>query len=106
MKDTGGYYYIKHATNEIAFTGEADQTYTIYLGYIGFSDPITEDDEWIFPARFHPILAYIASAMEKGGINYDDIFAQMAPENRAQAQAIMSSMVMWDDRLKRQELGL
>lgn len=105
-KDIGGYYYIKHSTNEIAFTGDADQTYTIHIGYIGFSAAIDDTDEWVFPARFHPILAYIAAAMEKGGINYDDVFAQMAPENRAQAQAIMASMIKWDDRLKRQELGL
>lgn len=106
FKSYSGYFYVDYANNTFSITGTADKEYTVSISYVSTSPDIDEDNAWVFPSRFHPVLAYMVSGMEKGGINYDDIFAKMTPENRSQAQAILSSLIKWDDRIKRQELGL
>jgi hypothetical protein len=37
------------------------------------------------------------------GVDSDDIFARMAPENKVQAQALLSAMERWDSNLQLRE---
>jgi hypothetical protein len=41
-------------------------------------------------------LGFYAVAINKGGVDYDDINARMAPDNRAQANAIIQRPEAWD----------
>ena len=52
----------------------------------------------VFPSWSHPLLGFYAVAINKGGVDYDDINARMAPDNRAQANAHPSSARSWDKR--------
>ena len=53
---------------------------------------------WVFPSWAHPLLGFYAVGIHKGGIDYDDINARMAPENRAQAAVIMGMLEKWEFR--------
>lgn len=72
---------------------------TLHINYIRNSPTITNDDSstWVFPSWSHALLAFMAVAMNKGGIDFDDIHARMAPDNRAVAQSIMSQLENLDN---------
>jgi hypothetical protein len=57
----------------------------------------TDGSEWVFPSWSHAILGLMAVAMNKGGVDYDDINARMAPNNRAQAEEILRRLEAWDN---------
>ena len=72
---------------------------TLYIDHIKTTADISETDDPIwtpFPSWAHPILAFIANGIHKGGIDYDDINARMAPENRGTANEIMRALEAWD----------
>jgi hypothetical protein len=102
-KESGPLYWVDVKNKTIGFIGTINNTYTINLNYIEETEEITADTSWAFPARFHPLLAYMVSGMQKGGVDYDDIFARMAPENRANAEILISAMEMWDNTIQLQE---
>lgn len=106
QKDDDDLFFINLASSVFALTGTRDKSYTAYLNYIKNSGDIASSSQWVFPSGFHAILAYDVAAMHKGGIDYDDVNARMTPENRATAQAIVASMVKWDDTLLRNSLGV
>jgi len=72
---------------------------TLYIDHIKDSPEITHNDgsSWIFPSWAHPLLGFYAVAINKGGVDYDDINARMAPDNRAQAIAILKLLDGWDN---------
>jgi hypothetical protein len=45
----------------------------------------------VFPTWSHPLLAFMAI-----GIDFDDINARMAPDNRAVAGELMAQLSRWD----------
>jgi len=104
-KNEGPYFYTDLKNDGFGIIHNPSTTFTVQLAFIEESDEITDSTSWAFPARFHPLLAYMVSGMQKGGVDYDDIFARMAPENRAQAQVLVDAMEMWDDALQRQAYG-
>lgn len=42
-------------------------------------------------------MGFYAVAINKGGVDFDDINARMAPDNRAQANAIIQRLELWDN---------
>lgn len=104
--NNGPLFYIDVKNETFGLIHDINTTYTIHLNYTEESPEITSATSWAFPARFHPLIAYFVSAMQKGGVDYDDIFARMAPENRSQAEALAFAMEMWDDQIQRQELNV
>jgi hypothetical protein len=72
---------------------------TLYIDHIKDSADITNDDasSWIFPTWAHPLLGFYAVAINKGGVDYDDINARMAPDNRAQANLIIKRLEWLDN---------
>lgn len=77
--------------------GTAD---TIYHYYIKATADIDSAGSWNAPSRFHPILAYEVAGYVMMGVDADDVFARMSPENKAAAQALTSSMELWDTQLQ------
>ena len=74
---------------------------TLWLDHIKNSADLANDTaEWIFPSWSHSILGFVAVGIHKGGIDYDEINARMAPDNRAQADAIMSMLETRDNELQ------
>jgi hypothetical protein len=71
---------------------------TLWIDYIKDSADLENSDasSWVFPSWAHPLLAFVAVGIHKGGIDYDDVNARMAPENRAQAAQIMRMLEKWD----------
>lgn len=80
-------------------------TYTIYLYFIADSAAIADSADWVFPSRFHPLLCFDVAAMFRGGVDYDDINARLSEDNRAEARALWTAMVFWDDDLARKNTG-
>ena len=76
----------------VAFAG------TLYIHFVQNSADLTNDNSssWTFPSWSHPLLGFMAVAMHKGGIDFDDINARMAPDNRAQAELIITQLEKWD----------
>jgi len=100
-KDTNNRFYIDLKNNQFFLTGIVDQSYTIYFYYIQGSEDFDDDaDEWVFPARFHELLAYDVAVLEKGGIDYDDINARMAQFNGITAKELEQEMIKWDNELR------
>lgn len=75
----------------------------VYHYYIKTTDEVTADTSPVFPARFHPILAYYVAGYVQMGVDSDDLFARMAPENKVQAQSLLSAMERWDTNLQLRE---
>lgn len=73
---------------------------TIYHYYIKATADIDSAGSWNAPSRFHPILAYEVAGYVMMGVDADDVFARMAPENKATAQSLKSSMESWDTQLQ------
>lgn len=102
-KNSGPLFYTDVKNSQFGLIHDINKQYIIHVNFTEETDAITSAAGWEFPARFHPLLAYMVSGMQKGGVDYDDIFARMAPENRSQAQLLINAMEMWDDALQRQE---
>ena len=109
-KDDIDYFFIDRANNRFAFTGTRDQTYTIYLNYIGTSTYLAVATiatwSWDFPSEHHPLLAFKIATTNKAGIDYDEINARMAQSHGIDAEEMMRSMIFWDDALQRAELSV
>jgi hypothetical protein len=71
---------------------------TLYLHYIQDTVDPTLDDSWTwsFPSWSHALLGLMAVGINKGGVDYDDIHARMAPDNRALAEQITKMLEAWD----------
>lgn len=102
-KNSNGLFYVDVGNSKFAIINTVSKQYRIHQFYIGESAAITSPTSWSFPTRYHHLIPYMVSGMQKGGVDYDDIFARMAPENRANAQLLINSMEMWDDSLQRQD---
>lgn len=93
---TSGRYYINYSTNQLKLLGSSIPSETLYIFYKRFTDDITSDTSPVFPSRFHPILAFYVAGYYQVGMDSDDIFARMGPENKRAAMELENSMSMWD----------
>jgi hypothetical protein len=87
------------ASKTLYLNGAVPFAGTLYIDHIKDSADITDDDDstWVFPTWSHPVLGFYAVAINKGGVDFDDLNARMAPDNRAQAQQILSMLESWDN---------
>ena len=92
-------YYIDVANSNMYVLGNINGG-TLYLYYKRFTDAITSSTSPVFPARFHPLLAFYVASYYQNGIDTDDIFAKMSPVNRGAALELEESMISWDTSLK------
>lgn len=77
--------------------GTAD---TIYHYYIKTTDDITSATSLVWPTRFHPIIAYEVAGYIMMGVDADDIFARMSPENKMAAETLTDAFQSWDTQLQ------
>lgn len=92
-------YYIDLANSQYYLKGNPRPD-TIYFYYKRFTDDITASTSPVFPSRFHPLLAYYVAGYYQAGIDADDIFARMSPENKIAAGTLERTMLSWDTELK------
>jgi hypothetical protein len=98
-RNAPGTFVYDEASKALYLNGTVQFAGTLYIDHIKDSADITNDDasSWIFPTWAHPLLGFYAVAINKGGVDYDDINARMAPDNRAQANAIIQRLESWDN---------
>lgn len=92
-------YYIDLANSQYYLKG-SPRPDTIYFYYKRFTDDIASGTSPVFPARFHPLLAFYVAGYYQAGIDSDDIFARMSPENKIAAGTLERAMLGWDTELK------
>lgn len=94
------------ANNTIYLNGTVPYSGTLYVNHMKYGADIANDDNsWGFPSYAHPLLAFLAVGIHKGGIDYDDINARMSGDNRSVAQSIMSRLVAEDAKMQEQEIS-
>lgn len=93
-------YFIDLASGYYYLTGTHSASKTIYFFYIKTTDDITANTSPVWPARFHPIIAYDVAGFVMNGVDADDIYARMAPEQKSTAMALELAMTTWDNALK------
>jgi hypothetical protein len=93
-KDVPNTFCYDEATQTLYLNGTVTFAGTLYIRYLQDTADITNDDAstWAFPSYSHPLLGFMAVAMHKGGIDFDEINARMAPENRAEAELIIQRL--------------
>jgi hypothetical protein len=98
-QDVGNRYYIDHANGYLYLTGtpKAD---TVYFYYLRYTPDVEAGTSPVFPARFHPILAFYVAGYYQNGVDSDDLFARMSPENKTQAVLLENAMKTWDMNLQ------
>lgn len=98
FKDTPNRFAYHEATKTLYLMGTVPFSGTLYIDHIKDSEDLENDEasSWAFPSWSHPLLGYYAVAINKGGIDYDEVNARMAPENRAEAARILSALEGWD----------
>lgn len=79
-------------------------TYVIQQNYIYKPAEIASGTSWVFPARFHQILAYEVGLMYELGTDYDDLKAATGNEKKLIRDSILDQMIQWDARLQTQSL--
>jgi hypothetical protein len=100
--------YYKDVPNTFVYNEAGEQLYlndivtfagSMYIDYIQNSPDLTNDDSssWVFPSWAHPLLGFFSVGINKGGVDYHDINARMAPDNRAPAQQIINMLSSWDN---------
>lgn len=97
-KNVSNRYYIDWSTELYYLLGNVKPD-TIYLFYKKTTDDITSSTSPIFPKRFHPLLGYYVAAYYQNGVEYDDIWSKMSPENKIAAMELENAMALWDQQL-------
>ena len=92
-------YFVDYANSHIYLGGVLDRTYTIYKNYIYQPDKITDTTSWVFPAKFHELLAFGVAALNKLGIDFDDINKLSGDDNGKTFLLGLQAMEMWDAKL-------
>jgi hypothetical protein len=96
---TSGVYYIDWSALTLKLLGSNIPSQTLYIFYKRFTPTLTEVTSPVFPERFHPLLSYFVAAYYQAGIDSDDVFARMAPENRLAALELQRAMRQWDSNI-------
>lgn len=105
-KTSTGYFCIDHLNSQYYVSGVLSGTYTHNFYFISTTADITSSTSWVFPAEFHPALAFEVAAMDELGIDYDDINARQGNANLTRSELIMRNAGKWDDALQRSALGV
>ena len=92
-------FFCDYANSKLYLGGVVDRTYTIYKNYIYQPDKITSATSWVFPAKFHEFLAFGVAALNKLGIDFDDINKLSGEDNGKVFLEGLKAMEMWDANL-------
>ena len=99
FRNSSGHFYIDWSALTINLLGASIPSQTLYLFYKRFTPDIAAGTSPVFPDRFHPILAYYVAAYYQGGVDSDDVFARMSPENKLAALELERAMKQWDSSI-------
>lgn len=99
FRNSSGHYYIDWSALTLTLLGASIPSQTLYIFYKRFTPEITSATSPVFPERFHPLLAYYVAAYYQAGVDSDDVFARMAPENRLAAMELERAMKQWDSSI-------
>lgn len=97
--DIGNHYYIDLANSLYYLTG-SPKAEILYFYYLRYTPDITSSTSPVFPDRFHPLLAFYVAGYYQMGVDSDDLFARMSPENKTQAVLLENAMKTWDMNLQ------
>ena len=87
-----------HANRILYLNGDVPHPGTLYIRYIRTTSSFTADSEpiWVFPSWSHILIPLFTVGIQKGGVDYDDINARMAADNRALAELTVKQLENWD----------
>jgi len=100
FKDTGNYYFIDHRTNKLHLCGTLGSSKSVYLFYLYATDDVKSDTSPIWPARFHPLIAFEMAILFTEGIDADEASKIMSPGFLRAYADLKNQMIGWDARLK------
>ncbi|MGE3703443.1 MAG: hypothetical protein AB7G08_32635 [Hyphomicrobiaceae bacterium] len=94
--------FIHDVANEDIYLNGTVAAGTLWIEHIKDSPEIENDDasEWVFPSWSHALLGFLAVAMHKGGIDYDEVNARQLVQNNADAMRLFQRLVSWDAELQ------
>lgn len=93
-------YYVDVANENLYLLGNIGRADTVYHYYLRTTDDIITTTSPVFPARFHAILGFEVAGYIQMGVDADDLFARMSPENKMQAKLTLDAMERWDTTLQ------
>lgn len=93
-------FVVDVASGTYTLLGNLGTSASVYHYYIKTTDDVTSATSPVWPDRFHQLLAYYVAGYVQMGVDSDDMFARMSPENKMQAQMLLSSMERWDSNLQ------
>lgn len=105
-KNSSGYFTLDHLSGKFYLSGTVSSTYTIHFYYIATSTTLASGASWVFPAEFHPALAFEVAGRDELGMDYDEINARQGNANLMMAETIMRGAIKWDDSLARGAMGI
>jgi len=98
-------FYIDYKNQQFAIIGAPSTTQTIVFPFLSTSDELTLVNEWAFPERFHKKLGFDIAGYYQMGVDADDIYARMSPENKMAAKIIANNMRRWNTSLALHAIG-
>ncbi len=93
-------YFIDYSAGTFELLGPLGVTGTIYLYYLKSTPDLTLVTSPVWPSRFHRLLSFMVAAYVMGGVDADDVFARLSPENKLAGMALLNSMILWDTNIK------
>lgn len=108
VKDFANRFVYDEANKNLYLNGSIPFSGTLYIHHLKDSADLdigSANTAWPFPTWSHPLLGFMAVAMHKGGVDYDDINARMSPENRGQAELIIKRLESWDNEKQLSEIS-
>jgi len=104
-RNSSNRFFIDVANDTYSLLGTVGSAQTIYHYYIKTTPDITSITSPVWPSRFHPYLGFGVAGYIQMGVDADDIFARMSPENKAMALLVKQSMESWDSSLQMSAQG-
>jgi hypothetical protein len=97
-----GRFCVDYPNSLFYLLGNLTDAYTIKQSFIKLSTLVSSAStaQWIFPARFHKLLALTVAALWRHGVDYDIFNAAMADQQVKQAQQMLDIMTRWDSNLQ------
>lgn len=101
-RNSSGKYTVDYANNVVYILGPITQSYTLKQNYIEVPTLVSSaaSATWVFPERFHKILALMVAIFWKHGVDYDIINNLQADNQAVQVRAILDLMTRWDSNLQ------
>ena len=98
-KDNGRYYYIDEANSNFHICGSPGTAETIYFNYIYTPTDVTSTTSPVWPARYHPLIAFEMAVLFTEGVDADEVSKTMSTGFLRARQDLHDQMEKWDARL-------